>query len=94
MDFTNKRLQSVTAKRSIMVLPGLQITTTCGLRIWIHGGKTTGFLLQCLKTPEYHKLSELITDPAAQTRTSITQPAGRQLHGTQPKEQGLFFCSC
>lgn len=54
----------------------------------------TGFLLQCLKTPEYHNLSELITDPAAQTETSVTQPADAQLRGGHPREQGVFFCSC
>lgn len=88
MDFANKRLQSRTTKRNIIVLTRLQITTKYGLRIWIHGEKKKkkGFLLQCLKTLEYHDLSELITDPAAQTRTRVTQSVHTQFCGTHPRE--------
>lgn len=87
MEFANKRLQSRTTKRNIIVLTRLQIATKYGLRIWIHGEKKKkGFLLQCLKTLEYNDLSELITDPAAQTRTSITESAHTQFCGTHSRE--------
>lgn len=92
-DFINKRLQSVTTKRSIMVLTGLQITTKYRLRIWICGGKNR-FLTTMFKNAG---ISWLVRAENWASRTNKERhhtASGWTITWDTSQGIRLFFCRC